>query len=182
MDRRIARVLARLDAHLAQPLRLASLAAAVNLSPSRFSHLFRREVGTSPARYLRALRMLRARLLLERTVLTVKEVMAHVGCSDASHFSRDVRQFHGVPPSALRGRGADAPLLSVDAGATVERIAALANERCVPPTTPRPRARAPGRRGELTGREETNTDETSTTHGTVRHDVALTTIPAVRLR
>jgi transcriptional regulator GlxA family with amidase domain len=32
------------------------LAAAVNLSPSRFAHLFRRETGIPPARYLRDLR------------------------------------------------------------------------------------------------------------------------------
>ena len=49
---------------------------------------------------LRALRMERARLLLERAFLTVKEVMAFVGINDPSHFSRDFSRHHGVAPSA----------------------------------------------------------------------------------
>lgn len=78
------------------------LAAAVNLSPSRFTHLFSSEVGLSPARYLHALRMERARLLLERTFLSVKEVMTQVGIADASHFSRDFKRYHGMPPREVR--------------------------------------------------------------------------------
>ena len=149
MDCRITRALATIGRDLAAPLTVAGLAADVNLSPSRFAHLFRREVGTSPARFLHAVRMLRARLLLERTFLTVKEVMALVGCNDASHFSRDYRRFHGVAPSAARrSRAVDAPdatalLLSGDTSAAVARIAVLANERRVRATKPPPRARAP---------------------------------------
>jgi AraC family transcriptional regulator, arabinose operon regulatory protein len=147
MDRRVAHILAVLNQHLATPLTVASLAAEVNLSPSRFAHLFRAEVGTSPARYLHAARLVRARVLLERTFLTVKEVMALVGCNDASHFSRDFRRFHGTSPSALRtvspDNDANAALLSGDASAAVYRIAALANERLDSPTKPPPRARAP---------------------------------------
>ncbi len=88
--------------HLDDPLPIATLAAGVHLSPSRFAHLFRRHVGTSPAHYLHALRMQRARLTLEQTFLSVKEVMSLVGCNDASHFSRDFRRFHGITPRACR--------------------------------------------------------------------------------
>ena len=34
-----------------------ALAALVNLSPSRFRHLFKQETGTSPAQYLKDYRM-----------------------------------------------------------------------------------------------------------------------------
>jgi len=85
-------------------LLVAGLAAAVNLSPSRFAYLFRRETGVPPARYLHMLRMERARILLERTFLSVKEVMAFVGVNDPSHFSRDFRRHHGVAPTGLRTR------------------------------------------------------------------------------
>jgi transcriptional regulator GlxA family with amidase domain len=47
--------------------------------------------------------MERARVLLERTFLSVREVMAQVGFRDPSHFSRDFRRFHGIAPSAVRG-------------------------------------------------------------------------------
>ena len=59
-------------------------------------------MGISPLQYLHISRMTQARQLLERTGLAVKEVMAEVGISDPSHFSRAFRRFHGVAPSELR--------------------------------------------------------------------------------
>jgi len=87
---------------MGEPLTVASLAREFNLSPSRFAHLFRQEFSVSPMRYLHAQRMTRARLLLEETYLSVKEVMVRVGCSDPSHFARDFRRFHGLPPKQWR--------------------------------------------------------------------------------
>ena len=104
MDPRIAHVIKSMEADIDGRLTVAALAAAVNLSPSRLAALFRCETGVSPARYLRNLRMERARLLLERTFLTVKEVMAFVGVNDPSHFSRDFSRHHGIAPSRLRER------------------------------------------------------------------------------
>lgn len=148
MDHRIARALAALPGQLMAPLSVAALARAANLSPSHFAHLFRDEVGTSPSRYVHALRMIRARLLIERTSLPIKAVMARVGCSDPSHFSRDFRRAHGLPPSEWRVAAARRTLRrenddTLDS-ASVARIAAFANERHTPPATPIPRARAPG--------------------------------------
>src|SRR4051794_35199636 len=81
-DPRIRRALAVMEGRMAQPWPVAALAREVNLSPSQFRHLFRLATGTSPARYLQGLRLGRARLLLERTFLSVKEVMALVGVAD----------------------------------------------------------------------------------------------------
>jgi AraC family transcriptional regulator, arabinose operon regulatory protein len=89
----------------------AELARSLNLSPSRFAHLFRKEIGVAPMRYLHTQRMLRARLLLEQTFLSVKQVMVEVGCSDPSHFARDFQRFHGLSPTqwraAVRARDTD---------------------------------------------------------------------------
>jgi AraC-like DNA-binding protein len=148
MDRRIARALGHMEQQLRAPLTIAALAAEISLSPSRFVHLFRRDVGTTPARYLHVLRMLRARLLLERTSLAEREVMVLVGCSDDTRFSRDFRRFHGVVPGACRAPGPSAGTTCVDVsrpGTTeaVARVAALANERLHRPGKPQPRARSP---------------------------------------
>jgi AraC-like DNA-binding protein len=149
MDARIARVLTQIERRYADTLSVATLAADVNLSPSRFAHLFRRDVGTSPARYLHAVRMIHARALLERTFLTVKEVMARVGCNDPSHFSRDFREFHGIAPRHCRsadifaGITENSPNADAETSAAVRSIAVLANERLNRPRKPRPRARAP---------------------------------------
>jgi AraC family transcriptional regulator of arabinose operon len=111
MDPRIAHVIARMEQHLDEPLTVRDLAADVNLSVSRLTHLFTRATGMPPARYLHHLRLRRARTLIERTFLTVKQVMTQVGINDPSHFSRDFRRYHGIPPSRLRQSGwaANAP-------------------------------------------------------------------------
>ena len=104
MDARVTRVIDMMERTIESERSVAALAADVNLSTSRLTELFRREVGTTPARFLRALRMERARQLLERTFLTVKEVMAVVGCNDPSHFTRDFSRHHGLAPTRLRQR------------------------------------------------------------------------------
>lgn len=111
MDPRIAWAARRLEEDIKEPVTVAALAQSLNLSPSRFAHLFTKEMGVSPIRYLHTQRMVRARLLLEQTFLTVKEVMVEVGCSDPSHFARDFQKFHGLPPTqwraAIRARDED---------------------------------------------------------------------------
>ena len=102
MDPRIKRVLAQIDARLHDRLSISRLASDAGLSPSRFAHLFRMEVGISPAQYLRQRRMALALVLLDRTSLPVREVMLHVGCNDPSHFARDFRRFHGFGPRERR--------------------------------------------------------------------------------
>jgi AraC family transcriptional regulator of arabinose operon len=102
MDPRVDWAIEQMHARLAEPLRVVDLAARVNLSASRFAHLFTQHAGVPPLRYLNTIRLERARLLLERTFLSVKEVMAQVGFSDPGHFSRDFRRYHGIDPSELR--------------------------------------------------------------------------------
>jgi AraC family transcriptional regulator of arabinose operon len=92
--------LARAD--LATDIDIPRVAAAVNLSPSRFRHLFTKEVGASPRGYIRFLRMCRAKSLLENTFLQVKQVMLMVGYHDPSHFVRDFKRAFSTTPSAAR--------------------------------------------------------------------------------
>ena len=137
VDRRITWAVDYLQRHLADTLRIPELAALVNLSPSRFRDLFRAQLGVGPAEYLQRLRLRRARLLIEGTFLSVKEVMALVGYNDASHFSREFRRQHGISPSAVRGRaqrGGNAP-------APASSVKSPTNKRIR-----QPRAREPGRR------------------------------------
>jgi AraC family transcriptional regulator of arabinose operon len=102
MMSRIANAPRLIEERMGEPLTVTTLAHEFNLSPSRFAHLFRQEFGVSPMRYLHVQRMVRARVLLEETFLTVKEVMIRVGCTDPSHFARDFRRFHGLPPKEWR--------------------------------------------------------------------------------
>ncbi|HEX8147808.1 MAG TPA: AraC family transcriptional regulator [Pyrinomonadaceae bacterium] len=107
MEHRVRQVIALAEESLHKGWSPAKLAAMVNLSPSRLHQLFKEETGVPPARYLRRLRMRRAKELLETTHLSVKQVMAVVGLSDESHFVRDFKKTCGLTPARYRERFQD---------------------------------------------------------------------------
>jgi AraC family transcriptional regulator, arabinose operon regulatory protein len=102
MDHRVTHIIELMRERLHIALTVEDLARAIDLSPSRLGFLFRHETGHSPGAYLQALRMERARVLLESTDLSVGDVMRQVGLSDPSHFSRDFRSAHGLSPRSYR--------------------------------------------------------------------------------
>ena len=109
VDPRIVWAIEEMQRRMADDLSLDELARTVNLSRSRFAHLFRQQTGSSPGKQLREFRLDRARVLLETTFLSVKEVMAAVGLNDPSHFSRDFQRAFGASPREWRKRIARPP-------------------------------------------------------------------------
>ena len=83
-------------------LSLAEFAQSVNLSVWRLCHIFKSDVGMPPMRYLRGLRMERAKDLLESSFLSVKEIAYRVGLNDESHFVRDFKATYGSSPALYR--------------------------------------------------------------------------------
>lgn len=83
-------------------LSLSEFAQSVNLSVWRLCHIFKSDVGMPPIRYLRLLRMERARNLLESSFLSVKEIAFQVGLNDESHFVRDFKSTYGFSPALYR--------------------------------------------------------------------------------
>ena len=102
MDYRVRQVLKLMEADLRRPVTLPELAGFVNLSDSRFRHIFKAETGKTPVRYLKELRLRQARHLAEPTFLSVKQIMNRVGICDASHFVRDFERLYGLSPARLR--------------------------------------------------------------------------------
>jgi AraC family transcriptional regulator of arabinose operon len=102
MDRRIELVVAKIKSEPALAWDTPTLAALVNLSPSRFRHLFKQETGKGPAQYLKEYRLRRAEKMLRTTFLTVKQVLKHVGLVSNTHFVYDFRKMYGVTPTAYR--------------------------------------------------------------------------------
>lgn len=83
-------------------LSLTEFAQSVNLSVWRLCHIFKSDVGMPPIRYLRLLRMERAKVLLESSFLSVKEIAYQVGLNDESHFVRDFKSTYGYSPALYR--------------------------------------------------------------------------------
>jgi AraC-like DNA-binding protein len=85
-------------------IRLEELARTIGLSVSHFAHLFQREVGVSPARFLRELRFRQAEQLIRTTTLPLSEVLPLAGITERSHFMRAFKQRHGLSPSKYRAQ------------------------------------------------------------------------------
>lgn len=85
-------------------LSLAEFAQSVNLSVWRLCHIFKSDVGMPPIKYLRLLRMERAKGLLESSFLSVKEIAFQVGMNDESHFVRDFKSTYGSSPTLYRAQ------------------------------------------------------------------------------
>jgi AraC family transcriptional regulator, arabinose operon regulatory protein len=102
MDRRVELVITEIEGDLARAWDVAQLAALVNLSASRFRHLFKEQTGVSINQHLRERRLERAEILLRTTFLSIKEVAMETGLSSTSHFFRYFKQKYGVTPRAYR--------------------------------------------------------------------------------
>ena len=101
MDQRIELVISSMEKNLSKRSSVETLAALVNLSPSRLRHLFKEQIGVTPSRYMKTLRLKRAEELLDTTFLTIKEIANQIGMS-VSNFVREFRVVHGRTPTLYR--------------------------------------------------------------------------------
>ena len=108
MDPRVRSALELLARSPAAPWTVATVAREIGISPSRLSHLFRRETGGSLPEVLEARRMERACDLLRMSARGVAEIARAVGYTDPLYFSRRFRRRHGTSPSRWRPAAATA--------------------------------------------------------------------------
>lgn len=100
LDPRVSRGIETLLAEQENPLTIGEVAADVNLSESRFSHLFTEQIGVPVRRYQLWIRLRNAiHLLAKGTSLT--DTAHEAGFADSAHLTRTFRQMLGIAPSAL---------------------------------------------------------------------------------
>lgn len=101
-DAPVRAALAHVQSHLAFDLSVEHLARVARLSPSRFAHVFREQVGTPPQRYVERQRIVAASQMLAFTSSPIAVVASAVGFADPLYFSRRFRTVVGRSPSAYR--------------------------------------------------------------------------------
>ena len=95
IDGRIAAIVAQLSAGALPTMPLAALAAQAGLSPSRFQHLFTRQVGV-PYRRFRAWSRLRHAWRALALGYSVTQAAYEAGFCDSAHFSHEYRRTFGT--------------------------------------------------------------------------------------
>lgn len=104
LDKRVEKILEMMRDDVRCEVSLGEFAQSVNLSVWRLCHIFKSDVGMPPIKYLRLLRMERAKGLLESSFLSVKEIAYQVGLNDESHFVRDFKSTYGYSPAIYRAQ------------------------------------------------------------------------------
>ncbi|HYD96845.1 MAG TPA: helix-turn-helix domain-containing protein [Noviherbaspirillum sp.] len=92
-----------IDAHLAEPISITALAAALAVSPKTLARRVGAATGISPVKLIQRRRLLHAAHLIESTSLSIEAVAARVGYQDGTALRKLVRREFGTTPAALRG-------------------------------------------------------------------------------
>ncbi|TBL77303.1 helix-turn-helix domain-containing protein [Paenibacillus thalictri] len=89
-----------INEHYMLKLTLPMLAERAGISVGHYTVLFKNVTGTSMSRYLRSLRISKAKQIFQQFRLPAKEVAQLVGFADYFHFSRTFKQEVGCSPAA----------------------------------------------------------------------------------
>jgi AraC-like DNA-binding protein len=99
---RLKRAIDFVEAHLAEPISLADVAAAAGLTRMHFAAQFRAATGLRPHEYLQRRRVERAQQMLLAPSAAVVDVALEVGFQTQAHFTSVFKRFVGQPPHSWR--------------------------------------------------------------------------------
>jgi len=102
LDSRLKKTLEFIDRHYGSDLTVERVAREAFLSPSRFSHLFKDEMGLPFIEYLTKVRMQNARSFLRDPEKSVAQVALEVGYSDQSYFTKVFKKSEAITPKFFR--------------------------------------------------------------------------------
>ncbi len=100
-DRRLARVVEYVEAHLSEPMTAGDLASVAHVSLFHFTRIFRDATGRTPHAYVQARRVARAKSML-RGPMPLTQVAMACGFASQSHFGQVFRAHAGATPGQWR--------------------------------------------------------------------------------
>lgn len=84
-------------------LSLDDVSMEVDVTPYYFSRLFKEEMNVGFVEYVARLRIEKAKELLNKSGMSMKEICIEVGYTDPNYFSRQFKKYEGVSPTEYRG-------------------------------------------------------------------------------
>ncbi|AXF04236.1 MULTISPECIES: helix-turn-helix domain-containing protein [Paraburkholderia] len=105
---RMNRVIEFVEAHLAEPIGLADIAASAGLTRMHFAAQFRRATGVRPHEYLLRRRVEHAQHLLVTSKHNVMDVALSCGFRSQAHFTTVFKKFVGETPHRWKEKTSDA--------------------------------------------------------------------------
>src|SRR6266545_4415631 len=105
VKRAVERAIETMQENLGERLTIDDMARSALFSKFHFSRVFQRVTGTSPGRFLSAMRFEEAKRLLVSTSFTISDISHRVGYNSVGTFSARFRNSVGVSPSTYRALG-----------------------------------------------------------------------------
>lgn len=99
---KLSQVVAIMEANVEEPLGLEELASLNEVTVRQLERLFHKYLQRTPSQYYLELRLSRARELLLRSDVQVREVALACGFSSPAHFSKSYSRFFGLSPLGER--------------------------------------------------------------------------------
>lgn len=93
-----------IDSHYNKDISLDDVSREVEISPYYFSKIFKEETGRNFVEYVTEIRMNRAKELLLKTDMSMKEICSEIGYADPNYFSRIFKKNTGVTPTEYKER------------------------------------------------------------------------------
>lgn len=100
--RKLLRVIQLMEKNIEEPLPLEEISRRVAVSRRQIERLFRHHLSTTPWQHYLAMRLAKARQLIELTRMPIMDVAVACGFVSSSHFSKTFREYFRMPPSHVR--------------------------------------------------------------------------------
>lgn len=88
--------------HASEPLTVAIIAEKFNYNKDYLARLFKQHTSMGPLEYIHSVRVTKAKELLTRTALSVKEIATETGFTDDKYFMRLFRKYENMTPTQYR--------------------------------------------------------------------------------
>ncbi|MEK3738494.1 MULTISPECIES: helix-turn-helix transcriptional regulator [Paenibacillus] len=88
--------------HASEPLTVAIIADKFNYNKDYLARLFKQHTSMGPLEYIHSVRVTKAKELLTRTALSVREIATETGFTDDKYFMRLFRKYENMTPTQYR--------------------------------------------------------------------------------
>ena len=92
-------------AHYGEEMSVERLSELVYMAPSYLSSVFKKETGQNLNRFIKSVRMEKAKEFLEQTMMKIVDISTACGYPNVSYFCSSFREYYGISPQKFRESG-----------------------------------------------------------------------------
>lgn len=104
LNNSFAEIISYIEENYEKDITITSLSQKFGYSSAHFSRKFKNFTGLSPIAYLNIFRLEKAYQMINESSLTISEISAKCGFTDANYFTRCFKKHFGMPPTLYKNK------------------------------------------------------------------------------